>query len=91
MEKKREIVKGAEENWKWKGEGMKMSGGLFSLFFSCHFFKTLKFVWGVPKWKFLRGKKMKMGNFLNLSTFDSTPGYAPEKYLHGEWQITLLL
>ena len=42
---------------------------------SCHYLKSLKFVWGVPKWKFLRGEKWKMGNSLTLTspTFDCTP------------------
>ena len=37
------------------------------LFFARHFLKPLKFVWGVPKWKFLRGKNQEMGKFSNLA------------------------
>ena len=42
-----------EENLKLKGERYEMSRGLSFFFFACHFLKPLKFVWGVPKWKFL--------------------------------------
>ena len=28
-----------------------------SSFFPCHFLKPLKFVWGLPKWEFLPGKR----------------------------------
>ena len=44
MEKeRREIVKGKVENWKC---------------FAFHFWKPLKFVWGLPKWKFLPAKSI---------------------------------
>ena len=42
----------------------------FSFFFGCHFLKPLKFVWGVPKWKFLqkkKKKKIKKWTFSNLA------------------------
>ena len=62
MERKTsEIVKEEEENLKMKGERYENEQGtfLFSFiyFFACHFLKPLKFVWGVPKWKFLPGKR----------------------------------
>ena len=46
--------------------------------YESQFVKPLKFVWGVPKWKFLLGKNWEMGNFLTSHTFDCTPGYAPD-------------
>ena len=39
-----------EKIWKWAED-------FFFLFFFCHFLKPLKFVSGVPVWKFLWGKK----------------------------------
>ena len=70
-EKKENCKMGGEENLKmqnnkWKGKGMKVSR-VFFFFFSCHFLKPLKFVWGVPKWKFLQGKKSGNGKFFNLA------------------------
>ena len=69
-------------NIKRGGGKLKMEGKIFLMkmsneqrtFFFCHFLKPLKFVWVVPKWKFLWGKNWEMGNFL---TPDFTPGYAP--------------
>ena len=64
MEKKRrKIVKGKVENWKWKdGKVQKWGEDLclvvfFFFFFAFHFSKQRKFVLDVPKWKFSTGKK----------------------------------
>ena len=35
--------------------------------FACHILKRLKFISGVPNWKFLPGKKSKNGEFSNLA------------------------
>ena len=76
---------GEEENLKWMGKGMKGMDGeryekkqrtfsfFFSFFFACHFLKPLKFVWGVPKWKFLRKKKSGNGKFSNLAHLGTRP------------------
>ena len=49
------IVKGEEENLQWKEGGKYEMNREPFFFFACHFLKPLKFVWGVPKWKF-KGK-----------------------------------
>ena len=49
--KRRETVKEDKENLTFKMEGERKGRKLAS-----HFLKPLKFVWGVPKWKFLGGK-----------------------------------
>ena len=54
-------------------ENMNMSRGHL---YACYVLKPLKFVSGVPKWKFLPGKSI-WGNFLTSPTFVCTPGYAP--------------
>ena len=61
MEKKRrKIAKGKVENWKWK-EGKVTKWGedlsFFFFFFYFPFSKWLKFVLGLPKWKFSAGKR----------------------------------
>ena len=38
-------------------EGGKLGEDLFFFFFASHFSKPLKFVLGLPKWKFSNGKK----------------------------------
>ena len=58
------IVKGEEEGKRYENEQRTF------FFFACHFLKPLKFVWGVPNWKFLRWKNREMGNFLTSPTFD---------------------
>ena len=50
--KRREIVKGEEENLKWKGER-----GRYETEERSHFLKPLKFVWGVPKMEISTGEK----------------------------------
>ena len=49
-EKRREIVKGEEENSKWKGKGMKMSrmsrGNLFRVYQIGNFYGERAFLWG---------------------------------------------
>ena len=52
--KRRKIVKEKVENWKWKVEKLQNEERTF---FSSHFSKPLKFVLGLPKWKFSTGKK----------------------------------
>ena len=47
---------------KFEREEVKISRGpffffFFFFFFACHFFKPLKFVWGLPKWAVFTGKK----------------------------------
>ena len=61
-EKKGNGVK-KKENWKSEGGKLEMEGGKvtkwgdFFFFFAVHFSKWLKFVLGLPKWKFSTGKK----------------------------------
>ena len=62
--KRRKILNGKVENWKWKVEKLqneqnedKMMRGPFFFFFAFRFSKPLKFVLGLPKWKFSTGKK----------------------------------
>ena len=45
-------------------------GPCFFFFFCLSFLKPLKFVWCVPKWKFVLGKNREMGK--SLPTFDCT-------------------
>ena len=44
------------ENWKWKAEKLQNEERTF-FFFASNFSKALKFVLGLPKWKFSTGKK----------------------------------
>ena len=60
-EEKRGNCKRGGGKLKWKGKGMKMSRELF-IFWLVTFLKPLKFVWGVPKWRFLL-----WGKFSNLA------------------------
>ena len=71
--KRREIVKGEEENLKWKGKRYEYeSREPFFLFF-----KPLKFVWGVPKWKFLPGKNaFHVGEKFGKCDFASSEKYS---------------
>ena len=78
--KRREIVKGRRTTENMERERYENEQRTFFFFFlACHFLKPVKFVWDVPKWKCLRGKKIgKWEFFLTSPTFDCTPGYAPE-------------
>ena len=89
--KRRKIVKGKVENWKWKEEKDPKWGEdlfyspfflffcfLFFVFFAFHFSKWLKFVLSVPKWKFSTSKK------------HFTPGKNQEKWLCPLRRIFLL-
>ena len=72
--KEEKLWKGKKKTKNNRGKVWKWAKDPFSPL-SCHYLKSLKFVWGVPKWKFLQGEKWKMGNFLTLTspTFDCTP------------------
>ena len=74
--KKRNIVKGEVENLKWKEEKMENEERTFF-----HFSKPLKFVLGLPKWKFSTvkkhftpGKKIRKNDFAPSEKFSC---YAP--------------
>ena len=57
------IEKKWRENWKWKVERLQNEESTFFFlllllpFFASHFSKPLKFVLGLPKWKFSTGKR----------------------------------
>ena len=58
-EEREQRGKEKREKGKWKGkegkileENLKLKEERFFFFLSFHFLKPLKFVWGVPKWKF---------------------------------------
>ena len=85
IEKKRKIVKKKVENWKWEeGKLQNEKRTSFFFFFFCFsLFKTkrLKFVLGLPKWKFSAGekafharKKIRKNDFAPLEKFSC---YAP--------------
>ena len=56
-EEKKEIVKGKVGNWKWKEKMRRGPLLFFFFFFALHFSKPLKFVLGLPKWKFSTRKQ----------------------------------
>ena len=55
LRRKGKFLKGKVENWKWKVEKLQNEESSPPLFF--HLSKPLKFVLGLPKWKFSTGKK----------------------------------
>ena len=75
--KRRKIVKGKVE--KLPNEEMRR-GPFFFFFFASHFSKPLKFVLGLPKWKFSTGKKhftpgkkIRKNDFAPQKNFPVTP------------------
>ena len=50
--KEGKIVKGEEENLKWKGERYENEQRTFFFFFCLSLFETTEICLGVPKWKF---------------------------------------
>ena len=72
MEKKRRKILNI------RGKRMKSSRGHFFLFFffSFHFLKSLKFVLGLPKWKFLLGKSISRREKIVKSDFALSEKYS---------------